>query len=162
MMTNKARPSFSIGSSPVFDRYGLTDFQEYTRAAYARPMSTAIDRFRQLHESGCFVLPNPWDVGSARLLVHLGFSALATTSSGFAWTMGRRDNHVPLDEALAHFRAIAASVDVPVNADFEGGFAIEPDDVATNVSVAVATGVAGLSIEDSTGDNDKPLFDFDL
>jgi 2-methylisocitrate lyase-like PEP mutase family enzyme len=125
-------------------------------------MSTAIDRFRQLHESGCFVLPNPWDIGSARLLVHLGFPALATTSSGFAWSTGRRDNHVPLDEALAHFRAIAAAVDVPVNADFEGGFAIEPDGVATNVTAAVATGVAGLSIEDSTGDKENPLFDFDL
>jgi 2-methylisocitrate lyase-like PEP mutase family enzyme len=125
-------------------------------------MSTATDRFRQLHKSGCFVLPNPWDIGSARLLVHLGFPALATTSSGFAWSMGRRDNHVPLDEALAHFRAIAAAVDVPVNADFEGGFAIEPDGVATNVTAAAATGVAGLSIEDSTGDSANPLFDFDL
>ncbi|HEX3579087.1 MAG TPA: isocitrate lyase/phosphoenolpyruvate mutase family protein [Thermoanaerobaculia bacterium] len=124
-------------------------------------MSTA-DRFRQLHQSGCFVLPNPWDIGSARLLVHLGFPALATTSSGFAWSTGRRDNHVPLDEALAHFRAIAAAVDVPVNADFEGGFAIEPDDVAANVAAAAATGVAGLSIEDSTGDKDNPLFDFGL
>ena len=125
-------------------------------------MSTATDRFRQLHESGCFVLPNPWDIGSARLLVHLGFPALATTSSGFAWTTGRRDNHITLDDALAHFRAIAGAVHVPVNADFEGGFAIEPDDVATNVTAAVETGVAGLSIEDSTGDKDNPLFDFDL
>jgi len=121
-----------------------------------------IDRFRQLHESGCFVLPNPWDIGSARVLVQLGFPALATTSSGFAWTTGRRDNHVPLDEALAHFRAIAAAVDVPVNADFEGGFAIEPEDVGKNVTAAAATGVAGLSIEDSTGDKENPLFDFDL
>lgn len=125
-------------------------------------MSTVVDRFRQLHESGCFVLPNPWDVGSARLLVRLGFPALATTSSGFAWTTGRRDNHVPLDEALAHFRAIAQAVDVPVNADFEGGFAIEPEGVAKNVTIAAATGVAGLSIEDSTGDKENPLFDFDL
>src|SRR5438067_1460414 len=148
MMTKKARPSFSIGSSPIFDRYGLMDFREYTRDAYARPMSTAIDRFRQLHESGCFVLPNPWDIGSARLLVHLGFPALATTSSGFAWSIGCRDNHVMLDEALAHFRALAAAVEVPVNADFEGGFAVEPDDVAANVTAAVATGIAGLSIED--------------
>src|SRR5436305_11934264 len=110
-----------------------------------------IERFRRLHESGCFVLPNPWDVGSARLLVHLGFSALATTSSGFAWSIGRPDNHVPLDEALAHFCAIADAVDVPVNADFEGGFAVEPDDVATNVTAAVATGVAGLPTAASTG-----------
>jgi len=115
--------------------------------------------FRQLHESGCFVIPNPWDVGSARLLVQLGFPALATTSSGFAWTLGRRDNHVSLDEALAHFRAVAGAVDVPVNADFEGGFAVEPEDVARNVAAAAATGVAGLSIEDSVGND---LFDFDL
>jgi methylisocitrate lyase len=115
--------------------------------------------FRQLHQSGCFVIPNPWDVGSARLLVRLGFPALATTSSGFAWTLGRRDNHVSLDEALAHFRAVAGAVDVPVNADFEGGFAVQPDEVAANVALAAATGVAGLSIEDSTGND---LFDFDL
>ena len=107
-------------------------------------------------------MPNPWDIGSARLLVHLGFPALATTSSGFAWSIGRRDNHVPLDETLAHYRAIAAAVEVPVNADFEGGFAVEPDDVAANVTAAVATGIAGLSIEDSTGDKDNPLFDFEL
>jgi methylisocitrate lyase len=120
------------------------------------------ERFQQLHQSGCFVLPNPWDAGSARLLQHLGFQALATTSSGFAWSVGRRDNHVPLDEVLAHFRAIAASVDVPVNGDFEGGHAIDPDGVARNVTLAVATGIAGLSIEDSTGDPQNPLFDFDL
>jgi methylisocitrate lyase len=125
-------------------------------------MSTAIDRFRQLHESGCFVLPNPWDIGSARFLVHLGFPALATTSAGFAWSIGRRDNHVTLDEAFAHFRVMAAAVDVPINADFEGGFAIEPEHVAANVAAAAATGIAGLSIEDSTGDKDNPLFDFDL
>ncbi|MEK6374884.1 MAG: isocitrate lyase/phosphoenolpyruvate mutase family protein [Acidobacteriota bacterium] len=115
--------------------------------------------FRQLHESGCFVIPNPWDVGSARLLVQLGFPALATTSSGFAWTLGRRDNHVTIEEALAHFRAIAGAVSVPVNADFEGGFAVQPEAVAANVTAAAATGVAGLSIEDSIGND---LFDFDL
>jgi 2-methylisocitrate lyase-like PEP mutase family enzyme len=119
-------------------------------------------RFRALHESGCFVIPNPWDIGSARLLQQLGFAALATTSSGFAWSTGRRDNHVALDDALAHMRAIASSVAVPVNADFEGGFAVEPDGVAANVSRAVETGVAGLSIEDSTGDVNTPLFDFTL
>jgi 2-methylisocitrate lyase-like PEP mutase family enzyme len=125
-------------------------------------MTTVIDRFRRLHESGCFVLPNPWDIGSARFLVHLGFPALATTSAGFAWTLGRRDNHVTLEEVLAHLRVMASAVDVPINADFEGGFAIEPEGVAANVAAAAATGIAGLSIEDSTGDNDNPLFDFDL
>jgi 2-methylisocitrate lyase-like PEP mutase family enzyme len=119
-------------------------------------------RFRQLHQSGCFVIPNPWDLGSARLLARLGFPALATTSSGFAWSLGRRDNHVSLDEALAHFRSIARSVDLPVNGDFEGGFAVEPEQVGANVLQATATGVAGLSIEDSTGDASKPLFDFDI
>ncbi len=113
--------------------------------------------FRQLHESGCFVIPNPWDIGSARALVQLGFKALATTSSGFAWSMGRPDNAVTLDECLAHIRSIAHGVDVPVNADFEGGFAIEPATVAVNVTAATATGVAGLSIEDSTGDPASPL-----
>jgi 2-methylisocitrate lyase-like PEP mutase family enzyme len=118
--------------------------------------------FRDLHRSGCFVIPNPWDIGSARTLVRLGFPALATTSSGFAWTLGRRDNHVSLDEVLSHFRSIAASVTVPVNGDFEAGFAIEPEAVGANVLQATATGVAGLSIEDSTGDPSRPLFDFEL
>lgn len=118
--------------------------------------------FRQLHQSGCFVIPNPWDVGSARLLARLGFPALATTSSGFAWTLGRADNHVTLDEALAHCRTIAHGVEIPVNADFEGGFATAPGDVAANVSAAVLTGIAGLSIEDSTGDAGRPLFEFEL
>ncbi|HEY3055047.1 MAG TPA: isocitrate lyase/phosphoenolpyruvate mutase family protein [Thermoanaerobaculia bacterium] len=125
-------------------------------------MSTATDRFRKLHESGCFVLPNPWDAGSARLLAQIGFPALATTSSGFAWTLGRRDNGISLEEALAHFRAISGAVDLPINADFEGGFAVEPHGVAANVTAATATGIAGLSIEDSTGDATHPLFDFDL
>jgi 2-methylisocitrate lyase-like PEP mutase family enzyme len=118
--------------------------------------------FRELHQSGCFVIPNPWDIGSARLLAQLGFPALATTSSGFAWSLGRQDNHVSLDEALGHFRAIAASVDVPVNGDFEGGFATAPEAVAANVALASTTGIAGLSIEDSTHDPSAPLFDFTL
>src|SRR6187401_183128 len=126
------------------------------------PSADRYEVFRRLHESGCFVIPNPWDIGSARLLVQLGFPALATTSSGFAWSTGRADNGVTVDEALDHFRAIAASVDVPVNGDFEGGFAIEPAGVAINVTRAVATGIAGVSIEDSTGDSSTPLFDFDL
>ncbi len=118
--------------------------------------------FRRLHESGCFVIPNPWDLGSARLLAQLGFPALATTSSGFAWTLGRPDNRATLAEALAHFRAVAASVELPINGDFEGGFAVEPAEVAANVAQAAKTGVAGLSIEDSTGDAARPLFDFQL
>ena len=128
-------------------------------------MTHATDRtrvFRQLHESGCFVIPNPWDLGSARVLVQLGFKALATTSSGLAWSMGRSDNALSLGDVLAHIGSIAHAVDVPVNADFEGGFAIDPAAVAVNVSAATATGVAGLSIEDSTGDPLSPLFEFSL
>lgn len=124
--------------------------------------SDRIRTFHELHRSGCFVIPNPWDLGSARLLAQLGFPALATTSSGFAWSLGRRDNHVSLDETLAHLRAICRGVDVPVNADFEGGFAAAPEAVATNVSAATTTGVAGLSIEDATGDAAAPLFEFGL
>ena len=108
------------------------------------------------------MIPNPWDIGSARVLAQLGFRALATTSSGFAWSLGRSDNHVSLDEALAHVRSVAQSVDVPVSADFEAGFAIGPEGVHANVSRATATGIAGLSIEDSTGDASKPLFDATL
>jgi 2-methylisocitrate lyase-like PEP mutase family enzyme len=125
-------------------------------------LSSRITTFRQLHERGCFVIPNPWDIGSARLLAQLGFAALATTSSGFAWSIGRRDNHVTREQALAHFQQIASSVDVPVSADFEGGFAREPADVAANVSAVTSTGVAGLSIEDSTGDASEPLYEFQL
>jgi methylisocitrate lyase len=118
--------------------------------------------FRRLHESGCFVMPNPWDLGSARLLVQLGFPALATTSAGFAWSIGRPDNGAPLEAVLDHLRAIAHGVEVPVNADFEGGFAVDAEGVAANVTLAVGTGVAGLSIEDSSGDPAEPLFDFVL
>src|SRR4030095_749112 len=128
-------------------------------------MTPPLDRseaFRRLHEAGCFVIPNPWDVGSARLLVQLGFPALATTSSGFAWSLGRQDNHVSLAEALTHFRSVAAAVSVPRTGDFEGGFAIAPDQVEANVTAAVATGIAGVSIEDSTGDESDPLVDAEL
>lgn len=125
-------------------------------------MNDTVTRFRQLHESGCFVMPNPWDAGSARLLESMGFSALATTSAGFAWSIGRADNHVTLDDALAHFRAISAAVKVPVNGDFEGGFAVDADAVGANVAAAVATGIAGVSIEDSTVNGATPLFDFEL
>ena len=126
------------------------------------PISARCHVFRQLHEAGCFVIPNPWDCGSARLLEGLGFQALATTSSGFAWSLGRSDNHVSLEEALSHLRSIARAVAVPVNADFEGGFATRPVDVLANVTAATSTGIAGLSIEDSTGDPSNPLFDLTL
>jgi 2-methylisocitrate lyase-like PEP mutase family enzyme len=121
-----------------------------------------VEQFHRLHQSGCFVIPNPWDIGSARVLAQLGFPALATTSSGFAWSQGKSDNHVTLDDAIEHFRTIAASVDVPVNGDFEGGFAIEPAGVAANIARAITTGIAGISIEDSSGDASNPLFDFEL
>jgi 2-methylisocitrate lyase-like PEP mutase family enzyme len=118
--------------------------------------------FRRLHSSGCFVMPNPWDVGSARALEQFGFEALATTSAGFAWTLGRGDNQVTLEEALEHLHVVADAVATPVNADFEGGFAEDPQQVGVNVKLAVATGIAGLSIEDSTGDDVQPLYDFGL
>ncbi len=114
--------------------------------------------FRDLHQSGCFVIPNPWDLGSARLLVQLGFKALATSSAGFAWSLGRADNHAGLEAVLGHLRALAGGVSVPINADFEGGFAVEPIHVGANVARAVETGIAGLSIEDSTGDAREPLY----
>jgi 2-methylisocitrate lyase-like PEP mutase family enzyme len=118
--------------------------------------------FRRLHESGCFVIPNPWDLGSARLLARLGFRALATTSSGFAWSQGRPDNRMTLEETLDHLRTIAHGVEVPVSADFQGGFATEPAAVGLNVGAAATTGIAGLSIEDRSGDASNPLFDFRL
>jgi hypothetical protein len=118
--------------------------------------------FRDLHSSGCFVMPNPWDVGTARALEQMGFQALATTSAGFAWTLGRADNQVAIDEALEHLRLVADAVAVPVNADFQGGFAVDPEQVGANVKLAVATGIAGLSIEDSTGDEADPLYELDL
>jgi 2-methylisocitrate lyase-like PEP mutase family enzyme len=104
--------------------------------------------FRSLHGHGCFVLPNPWDMGSARLLQHMGFLALASTSSGHAWTMGRPDYAVTRDDVLSHLSQLCAATDLPVNADFEGGFADTPEGVAANVEMAIQTGVAGLSIED--------------
>jgi len=117
------------------------------------------DAFRKLHDSGCFVLPNPWDVGSARYLEQLGFKALASTSSGFAWHMAMQDNEVTLEEVLQHLKEIVAATDLPVNADFEDGFANNADDLYQNVLKAVQTGVAGLSLEDSTGHADHPLRD---
>lgn len=120
--------------------------------------------FRKLHQSGCFVIPNPWDPGSARYLRGLGFKALATTSAGFAFSRGVPDGEagVSRDAMLAHIAEIVASVDLPVNADFMGGYAREPEAVAGNVRLCVNTGVAGLSIEDSTGEREHPLFDLSL
>jgi 2-methylisocitrate lyase-like PEP mutase family enzyme len=118
--------------------------------------------FRGLHSSGCFVMPNPWDAGSARALEQMGFKALATTSAGLAWTVGRADNQTTLDQTLEHLRAVVDAVDVPVNADFQGGFAVDPQQVAANVKLAAATGIAGLSIEDSSGDEADPLFELEL
>jgi len=118
--------------------------------------------FRTLHESGCWMIPNPWDTGSARYLQGLGFKALATTSSGFAWSVAHADTAVPRDMVLAHIAEIVSVTDVPVNADFEGGYADDPAGVARNVTRCCETGVAGLSIEDSTGNKDKPLYDLPL
>lgn len=115
--------------------------------------------FHALHESGCFVIPNPWDVGTARTLEQMGFPALATTSAGLAWSLGRADNQISFAAELEHLRIICAAVDLPVNADFEDGFAREPADVAANVTAAIATGIAGLSIEDSTRDGGDPLYE---
>ena len=114
-------------------------------------------KFRALHESGCFVLPNPWDIGTAIYLEHLGFKALATTSAGFAFSRGKPDGGVPRDEMLAHIREIVKATALPVNADFHAGYADEPEDVAANVRLCVETGIAGLSIEDNTGRSDCPL-----
>lgn len=118
--------------------------------------------FRKLHESGCFVIPNPWSPGTARYLEGLGFKALASTSSGYAHSQGFSDGALTLDQILAHYREITAATSVPVNADFENGFAHEPADVAANVKRCVETGVAGLSIEDYSNDKSKPIYDFDL
>jgi 2-methylisocitrate lyase-like PEP mutase family enzyme len=118
--------------------------------------------FRALHQSGCFVIPNPWNAGSARYLQGLGFKALATTSSGYAHSIGYSDGDVTRDMVLAHCREIAQVADIPVNADFEGGYADDPAEVAANVRLCVDTGVAGLSIEDFNGNDADPLYDFDL
>jgi 2-methylisocitrate lyase-like PEP mutase family enzyme len=125
---------------------------------------SAIDTFRSLHASGCFVLPNPWDVGTALYLCKLGFKALATTSSGFAFSRGLPDEvwAIPLDSMLAHIRDVSSATPLPVNADFQTGYADEPEDVARNVALCIATGIAGLSIEDATGNSEAPLYEATL
>jgi len=124
--------------------------------------SSTIEEFRALHASGCFVLPNPWDVGTARYLHHVGFKALATTSAGFAFSRGLPDSvsAIPCDLMLAHVTEVASATSLPVNADFQNGYADEPDGVGANVARCIATGVAGLSIEDASGDVAKPLYEF--
>ena len=126
--------------------------------------TSAIESFRALHESGCFVLPNPWDAGSAIYLEHLGFKAVATTSAGFAFAKGLPDGpeFISREVMLEHFREIASATSLPVNADFQNGYADEPEAVASSVTLCIDTGVAGLSIEDNSGRNDQPLYEFDL
>src|SRR5215467_2920206 len=120
--------------------------------------SDSVARFRALHESGCFVLPNPWDIGTAIYLHRLGYKALATTSAGFAFARGKADGKVPKHEMLAHIREIVEATPLPVNADFLNGYADEPETVAANVKLCIHTGVAGLSIEDNSGNPDRPLY----
>ena len=118
------------------------------------------ERFRDLHDGpGAFVIPNPWDIGSAHLLAELGFKALATTSAGFAFTLGLRDGAVTRDEALDHAAAIVAATDLPVSADLENGFGPDPEDAATTIRAAIATGLVGASIEDASGDPAQPIYD---
>lgn len=124
--------------------------------------ATRIAQFHRLHESGTFVMPNPWDAGSAVMLQRLGFPALASTSAGAAWAAGRPDNGLALERALAHLRDLVAAVSVPVNADFEGAYAVDPSDVHAHVTLACGTGVAGLSVEDSSQNPEQPLCDFAL
>jgi len=128
------------------------------------PVSVSEKRatFRRLHDSGCFIIPNPFDAGSAVLLQSLGFKALASSSAGMAWSKARSDNKVERADVLAHLADLVSATDIPVNADYENGFADAPDGVAESVTLAVGTGVAGVSIEDSTGDKANPLYDFDL
>lgn len=125
-------------------------------------MNDTTRKFHDLHRSGCFVMPNPWDLGSLRILTDLGFKAVATTSAGFAWSQGKQDGGSSLDEALGHLRMLAGAARLPVNADFENGYAREPDAIYANYGLAVRTGIAGISIEDGTRDEKSPLYDFDL
>src|SRR2546426_4492230 len=119
-------------------------------------------KFRELHESGCFAIPNPWDIGTAKYLQHLGFKAIATTSAGFAFSRGLSDGAVKRDDMLAHVRELVEATDIPVNADYENGYADDPEDVAESVRLCVATGVAGLSIEDVTDRKESRIYDVDL
>jgi 2-methylisocitrate lyase-like PEP mutase family enzyme len=119
-------------------------------------------QFRQLHQSGCFALPNPWDIGTAKYLEHIGFKAIATTSAGFAFSRGVADGNVKRDDMLAHIRELVDATNLPVNADFENGYADDPNWCAENARLCAETGVAGLSIEDAADRKESPLYDFDL
>jgi len=143
----------------------LVPRRQYDTGSMAPPRPSIADKrrtFAGLHAQGCFAIPNPWDLGSACYLQSLGYKAIASTSSGFAWSNARPDNGVSREQVLAHLAALVAATDIPVNADFEAGFAHEPAGVAESVRLAVATGVAGLSIEDSTGDAARPLYELPL
>lgn len=149
----------------MFDEHTMTKTPvEPEGPEWPARVSARRQAFRTLHDAGCFVMPNPWDVGSARYLQHLGFSALATTSAGFAFSQGLPDSDVALtrDRNLAYIADIAAAADVPVNADFASGYGKDAQDVADNVTRCITTGVAGLSIEDSTGNPSSPLYDLSL
>ncbi len=157
-MTTTQRPSRAEISGPATEGY------EGGSPTTADPFRARRETFRNLHERGTFVIPNPWDVGSARYLQHLGFPAIATTSAGFAFSQGLPDSEaaISLERCLAHLVELAAAVDVPVNADFASAFATEPSDVAHNVARCVDTGVAGLSVEDGTGESAAPLYELSL
>jgi 2-methylisocitrate lyase-like PEP mutase family enzyme len=160
------QPLILVGYAPkaVTARRPLAGSPSPLYDSVMKNQSSAIEDFRALHSAGCFVLPNPWDVGTAIYLQHLGFKALATTSAGFAFAQGLPDSvsAIPRDLMLAHFREIVLATSLPVNADFQTGYAVEPDGVGPNVALCVATGVAGLSIEDASGDLAKPLYDLGL
>src|SRR4029077_9788066 len=165
--TNQARcPSYVARRAEHTERSFTQMSCSYHESRNVEKMKPTQNRaaatFRSLHESGCFVLPNPWDIGTAIYLERLGFKALATTSAGFAFSLGKSDGAVPRDEMLAHIREIVEATALPVNADFMAGYADAPEEVATNVHLCVENGVAGLSIEDNTGCTDSPLYEKQL
>ena len=166
--TSNSRDGSAVDTEPVTLSAKFRRFKPYRRIVNLAvnppmlPMRSVAERravFRRLHESGCFVLPNPWDMGSARLLQHLGFQAVASTSSGSAWSTGRPDYAVSRSDVLEHLSSLCNAIDLPVNADFESGFADDPDGVGESVELAIGTGVAGLSIEDRDVAAAEKLYD---
>lgn len=146
----------SSENGPAFENAGLLSENMHKNTETKREV------FRHLHENGCFAIPNPWDIGTARYLQHMGFKAIATTSAGFAFSRGLSDGAVKRDEMLMHIKELVDATDIPVNADYENGYADDPDDVAESVRLCVATGVAGLSIEDATDRKENRLYDINL